>query len=287
MSYKIVTLQKPKQLFHPSVQLDTSRITAILIRQSRRGSDKVHIESRMLQESLIPFVKMARQEDDLAHIHIFDEGSGISGTKGVDKRKKLKTMMEEIVEGIIGDVVLARPDRLFRDKHFSNVSTFTELAEKMKVKVIVPTDKGIVVYDFTDTKSLQAFQHEMQQAYAYIDTQIGYMVRARAFKVSKGYYGGGWVTLPYVLVRDMPKEQQIVVVYEPWRDAALDLFTKFKEFNFQTGRLARYIEDKPYLFKFMEAAHQEEYQIITTMRKNNGGYTIATMETLRRYLKNL
>src|SRR5436305_14906373 len=115
MSYKIVTLQKPKQLFHPSVQLDTSRITAILIRQSRRGSDKAHIESRMLQESLIPFVKQARGEDTLDRIHIFDEGAGVSGTKGIDKRGKVKRLFEEIFENLIGDLVLARPDRLFRD----------------------------------------------------------------------------------------------------------------------------------------------------------------------------
>ena len=121
MSYKIVTFQKPKHLFHPGVQLDTSRITAILIRQSRRGSDKVHIESRMLQESLIPFVMAAREEDDLEHIHIFDEGSGISGTKGIDKRGKVRMLFEEINDNLIGDLVLARPDRLFRDKHFSNV----------------------------------------------------------------------------------------------------------------------------------------------------------------------
>src|SRR5207302_2467664 len=110
---------------------------------SRRGSDKTHIEGRMLQESLIPFVKAAREEDTLEHIHIFDEGAGVSGTKGVDRRKKLRTMMEEMAGNIIGDIVLARPDRLFRDKHFSNVAAFTELAERMRVKVIVPTDRGI------------------------------------------------------------------------------------------------------------------------------------------------
>ena len=248
MSYKIVTLQKPKHLFYPSVQLDTSRITAILIRQSRRGSDKAHIESRMLQESLIPFVMAAREEDDL---------------------------------------VLARPDRLFRDKHFSNVSTFTELAEKKRVKVIIPQERGVLVYDFTRYEDLKEFQRAMQEAYAYIDTQIGYMVRARKLKVSKGYYGGGNISLPFVLLRDMPKEMQTVVVYEPWREQAKELFTKFKEFNFQTGRLARYIEDKPCLFPFMEEDNAGKYMVVTTMTKNHQGYTIAYMESLRRYLKNL
>jgi len=287
VSYKIVQLDQQQSFLQNSVQLDRSRITAILIRQSRRGSDKIHIESRMLQESLIPFVKVAREEDTLDNIHIFDEGSGISGTKGVDKRKKLRTMMEEIVAGIIGDIVLARPDRLFRDKHFSNVSMFTELAEKMKVKVIVPKERGALVYDFTKYADLKAFQQAMQEAYAYIDVQIGYMNRMRAFKVSKGFYGGGNIILPYVLVKAMPKEQQTIVVYEPWKEVALDLFTKFQEFNFQTGRLARYIDEKPCLFECMSAALLEEYQVVTTMTRVNGGYTIANMETLRRYLRNL
>ncbi len=287
MSYKIVTLQKPKHLFHPGVQLDTSRITAILIRQSRRGSDKAHIESRMLQESLIPFVMAAREEDDLEHIHIFDEGSGISGTKGIDKRGKVRMLFEEINDNLIGDLVLARPDRLFRDKHFSNVSTFTELAEKMRVKVIIPQERSVLVYDFTRYEDLKEFQRAMQEAYAYIDTQIGYMVRARKLKVSKGFYGGGNISLPFVLLRDMPKEMQSVVVYEPWREQALELFTKFKEFNFQTGRLARYIEDKPCLFPFMEEDNAGKYMVVTTMTKNHQGYTIAYMESLRRYLKNL
>ncbi len=186
-------------MFQQSIQLDLSRATAILYRQSRRGSDKVHIESRMLQESLKPFVVAARGEDSEENIHVFDEGAGVSGTKGIDKRKKLQELHIEIASNLIGDIVLARPDRLFRDKHFANVSTFTQLAEKMKIKVIVPTDKGVIVYDFTKEKDLQAFQEAMIQAYAYIVNQIGYMNRARAFKVSKGLYGGGTMPLPYVL----------------------------------------------------------------------------------------
>jgi hypothetical protein len=287
MSYKIVQLDRQQTLFQQSVKLDTSRITAILIRQSRRGSDKAHIESRMLQESLIPFVMAAREEDDLEHIHIFDEGSGISGTKGIDKRNKLRELHVEIASNLIGDIVLARPDRLFRDKHFANVSTFTQLAEKMKVKVIVPSDKGVIVYDFTKEKDLQAFQEAMIQAYAYIVNQIGYMNRARAFKVSKGFYGGGNIALPYVLLRDMPKVVQVQVIYEPWREAAIDLFKKFTHFSFETGRIARYVEDMPYIFGFMPPHDLEQYMAVTTMTKVHGGYKFTRIETLMYYLSNL
>ncbi len=107
----------------------------------------------------------------------------------------------------------------------------------MKVKVIVPTERGVGVYDFSDYNSLKAFQEEMQQAYAYIETHIRYMNRTRAFKVSKGYYGGWNIPLPYVLLRDMPKEEQVQIIYEPWRKLAVDLFKKFTEFHFETGRI--------------------------------------------------
>ncbi len=287
MTFKIMQQDRKPTVFQQSVQLDLTRATAILYRQSKRGSDKLHIESRMLQESLKPFVQLARGEDDERNIHIFDEGSGVSGRLGLDKRKKLRELHVEIRDNLIGDVVLARPDRLFRDKHFANVATFTELAEKMRVKVIVPTDKGVITYDFTKYEDLKEFQRAMQEAYAYIEVQIGYMNRARAFKVSKGYYGGGSIPLPYVLLRDMPKEEQIQVIYEPWRDAALDLFQHFKDFNFESGRIARYVEDKPYIFKFMPPEHLEGYQPVTNMTKVTEGYTFISKETLLHYLSNL
>jgi hypothetical protein len=247
-AYKIITQDTKRTTFHSNVQLDTSRNTAILIRQSKRGSDAEHYESRLLQESLIPFVMAARGEYDLTHIHIFDEGAGVSGRLGVDKRKKLKELHIEIEDDLIGDVVLARPDRLFRDKHFANVATFTQLAERKRIKVIVPQNQGAIVYDFTKFQDLQHFQEAMQAAYAYVVNQIGYMNRARDYKMSRGLYGGGCIPLPYVLVRDMPKEMQVQVIYEPWREISLDLFKKFIEFNFESGRIARYVEDKVYLY---------------------------------------
>lgn len=287
MAFKIMQIDRQLSPFYHSIQLDLTRATAILYRQSKRGSDRTHIESRMLQESLFPFVFQVRGEGHDRNIHIFDEGAGVSGTKGIDKRHKLRDLHVEIADNLIGDVVLARPDRLFRDKHFANVSTFTQLAERKRIKVIVPQDRGVIVYDFTKEKDLQAFQEAMIQAYAYIVNQIGYMNRARALKVSKGLYGGGGLALPYVLLRDMPKEEQVQVIYEPWLDAAFDLFKHFTEFNFEAGRIARYVEDKPYIFKFMPDEDFQEYLPVTRLTRANGGYTFISRETLLEYLSNL
>ena len=287
MSFKIVTIQQRQPVFYRHVQLDRSRNTAILIRQSKRGSDAEHYEGRLLQESLIPFVMTAREEDDLEHVHIFDEGAGVSGTKGVDKRDKLKDLHVEIAGNLIGDVVLARPDRLFRDKHFDKVSTFTQLAEQMRIKVIVPADKGVIVYDFTRYEDLKEFQRAMQEAYAYIVNQIGYMNRARDSKMARGLYGGGCIPLPYVLDRDIAKEIQVPELYDPWVEPALDLFKKFKEFNFESGRIARYVEDKPYIFPFMPPEHFIEYLPVTNMTRAPQGYTFASIKTIQYYLSNL
>src|SRR5258708_2256376 len=248
MAFKIVTADANRHIFHQTVQLDLSRDTAILIRQSRKGSHVAHYESRLLQESLIPFVMQARGEDNLDHIRIYDEGSGVSGTKGPDKRKKVRLLLEDIVSGLIGDIIMVRADRLYRDRHFTNVSAFTQLAEKMKIKVIVPTSQGVVVYDLAKVKDLQMYQQDMQAAYLYLENQIGHMNRARYYIVSRGLFGGGCLPLPYVLQRDMPKESQIPVIYQPWLEPARDLFQRFTDGHFELGRIARYIEEKPNLF---------------------------------------
>src|SRR5712692_10566537 len=112
MAFKIVTADSKRTMFRKDVRLDTSRDTAILIRQSRRGSEVAHYESRLLQESLIPFIMAARGENDLTHIRIYDESAGISGTKGPDKRKKLRGLLEDLVSGLVGDIIVARADRL-------------------------------------------------------------------------------------------------------------------------------------------------------------------------------
>lgn len=97
----------------------------------------------------------ARGESDLTHTRIYDEGAGVSGRKGIDKRKLLRQLHYDLADGLIGDIVLARPDRLFRDKHFDKVSTFTMLAGKMGIRVIVPTNQGVKVYDLRNTKDLK------------------------------------------------------------------------------------------------------------------------------------
>jgi DNA invertase Pin-like site-specific DNA recombinase len=119
----------------------------VLIRQSRKGADLDSRESRLRQESLIPVAITLRGDTDGSNIILYDEGSGVSGTKGYDHRPELSRLYMDIANDMIGRIVVARADRLFRDKHFRNVSMFTELAERKRITVIVP---GRAIYDFTE-----------------------------------------------------------------------------------------------------------------------------------------
>lgn len=92
------------------MQLDTSRKTAVLIRQSGRKANINHYESRLLQESLLPFAIQARGDETNENVLVFDEGAGISGQKGIDKRKKLAELHIAIADNRIGDIIVARAD---------------------------------------------------------------------------------------------------------------------------------------------------------------------------------
>ncbi len=155
MTIRIITTYTPVADYDLGLfAIDLSRKSAVLIRQSMKNAGKDHYESRLLQENLIPIAIKVRGDRDDRNILLFDEGAGVSGTKGYDEREKLSALYLAIANDIVGSLFLARPDRLFRDKHFTNVSMFTELAERKKLKLIVP---GKRVYDFTKYADLQAF----------------------------------------------------------------------------------------------------------------------------------
>lgn len=65
---------------------DVLRKTGVLIRQSKKGADLDSRESRLRQESLVPVAISLRGDADGANISLYDEGSGVSATKGYDQR---------------------------------------------------------------------------------------------------------------------------------------------------------------------------------------------------------
>src|SRR5256885_14913102 len=120
-------------------------------------------------------------------------------------------------KGIIGTIVLAREDRLFRNKHMDQVGTFTRLAEEKRIKVIVPpvssvaSDEKTRVYDFTAYRDLCAFQDKMREAYGYIKGHMKYMHLCQQNKADKGGYDGR--ALPPGLAGKGKKQNQGIFIY--------------------------------------------------------------------------
>jgi DNA invertase Pin-like site-specific DNA recombinase len=268
------------------INIDLSRKTGVLIRQSKKGADLDSRESRLRQESLVPVAIGLRGDTDGTNIILYDEGSGVSGTKGYDQRPQLSRLYLDIANGVIGSIVVARTDRLFRDKHYRHVSMFTEFAEKQRVIVIVIVP-GRSVYDFTKVKDLQAFQREMQEAYSYIATQVAYMQDTRLQKMQRGGYGGGHLPAPYAIDRTVDKDQQVPVIYRPWQPIVVDLFERFKDYDYVLARIARYIEEQPHIFPYPSADDLQRYMFSTRMRAVQGGYTFSSGSSIRDYFSNL
>ena len=155
-------------------EIDKRRATAVLVRQSKDGADTAQAESRETQLGLQDYGRLL-YGDDAPDVRLYDEGSGVSGQKRIDQRKQLDLLYQDINRGIIGIIVLAREDRLFRNKHMDQVGAFTKLAEEKKIKLIVPPISSVArydetrVYDFTVYQDLRAFQEKMKEAYAYIE----------------------------------------------------------------------------------------------------------------------
>jgi hypothetical protein len=285
MTIKIISTYTPATEYNLGhFSIDLTRKTAVLIRQSMKKADTDHYESRMMQENLVPIAIKVRGDVDDRNILLFDEGAGVSGTKGYDQREKLSALYLAIANDIVGSLFVARPDRLFRDKHFTNVSMFTELAERKKLILVVP---GRRVYDFTKYTDLQAFQKDMQDAYGYLANHVRYMNEARDQKMLRGKWGGNALPAPYIINRSAWKDDQVPIIYQPWLEPSIDLFKRFKGYDFSLARICRYIECVPYLFKLPPLEDTQRYLFKTNMRLATGGYTLSSFSSVRAYLSNL
>jgi hypothetical protein len=94
-------------------EIDKKRATAVLVRQSKDGADTAQAESRETQLGLQDYGRLLYGEDE-PDVRLYDEGSGVSGQKRIDQREKLDLLYKDIKKGIVGTIVLAREDRLFR-----------------------------------------------------------------------------------------------------------------------------------------------------------------------------
>jgi len=289
-------------------ELDLTRKTAALMRQSRRGADEHNPESRLRQEGLVRVAVEIRADHDPLMVIPCDEGTGVSGQKKIYERPKLLQLWEAIQDGTVGSVIVAREDRLFRDRFLTQATQFAEECAKRGVILIVA---GRRCYDFRIQDDFNAFLRKMQEAYGYIDTHVRYMVEMRAQKQQRGEWIGNALTAPYVLDRlaiQVAKEQRKVlkefgggedeearitkafrpVIYAPWHPIAVELFQAFKLFDFSRARLGRYIEEKKCVFPLPSLEDVQKYIFKTNMKLVPGrGYTFSDSACLGRWMTNL
>ncbi|HJT55279.1 MAG TPA: recombinase family protein [Ktedonobacteraceae bacterium] len=288
--------------------LDLTRKTAVLMRQSRKGADDSNPESRLRQEGLARIAVEIRGDHDLMMVIECDEGSGVSGQKKIYERPKLLQLWEGIQNGTVGSVLVAREDRLFRDRFLTQVTTFAKECAERGVFLIVA---GRRCYDFRIQDDFNAFIRKMQESYGYIDTHVRYMYEMKLQKLQRGEWVGGGLVAPYVLdrqaiqhARDQRKvlkelgadeaEDEVItqafrpIIYAPWQPIAVELFQKFKLFDFSRARLGRYIEEKKYVFPIPGPDDVQKYIFKAHMKLiANLGYTFSDTACLPQWLVNL
>ena len=281
---------RPNNYARALPDIDRKRATAVLVRQSKTGADTAMAESRETQLGLQDYGKLLYGDEE-PDVRLYDEGAGISGQKRIDERKELDRLYQDMNRGIIGTVILAREDRIFRNKHMDQVGAFTRLAEQRRIKVIVPLvssvayDEKTMVYDFTVYRDLCAFQDKMREAYGYIEGHIKYMHWCQQNKADKGGYDGR--ALPPGLAVKGKKQDQAIVIYEPWAEGMRKLALRAQALNWDMGKLNREVAAKVYLFPEISEEDKERYMFKTMVHQiPHVGYKPVDPQTIRDWLTN-
>ena len=266
-------------------EIDKRRATAVLVRQSKSGADTAMAESRETQLGLQEYSALLYGDDE-PHVELYDEGAGVSGQKRIDQRAELDRLYRDMHKGLIGTIVLAREDRLFRNKHMDQVGVFTRVAEEKRIKVIVPpissaaSDERTRVYDFTVYRDLVSFQDKMREAYGYIEGHVKHMLQCKQNKADKGGYDGR--LLPPGLAVKGKKQNQSIVIYEPWAKEMRKLALRAQALDWNISRLNREIDQMTYLFPEIPEEDKEKYLIKTCIHHIPGvGYKPRSGQTLR------
>jgi hypothetical protein len=272
-------------------EIDRKRVTAVLVRQSKSGADTAMTESRETQLGLQEYAKLLYGDDEPL-VELYDEGAGVSGQKRIDQREELDRLYRDMHKGIIGTIVLAREDRIFRNKHMDQVGVFTRLAEEKRIKAIVPpissasTEERTRIYDFTSYRDLCVFQDKMREAYGYIEGHVKHMQLCKQNKADKGGYDGRGLP-PGFAVKGKKQEQEIII-YEPWAKEMQKLALRAQALSWDMGKLAREVVGKAYLFPEIPEEDRERYLFKTNVHHIKGvGYKPRDPNTLREWFKNV
>jgi hypothetical protein len=211
-------------------------------------------------------------------VKMYQEEPGTSGCKRIDQREKLNGLYADLAAGLIGTIIVAREDRLFRDRHGDQSGTFTRKAEEMSTVVLVPPLKPgqkLRYYDFSQHSHLRAFQDKMQQAADYIDFHVAYMHLNQRNEALRGCYDGRGLSPGLVIEKTtdpLERANAKPVLYEPWAEIMRDLWKRAKELGWRFNLLIREIDAMPYLFPEPLEEDKLKYYFPTSMRKVKNGY---------------
>ena len=281
---KLTVYTPPEFILAPII--DKSRDTAIYVRQSDERAAEKNPFSRASQLKLVEFAMQLRGETSTRHIRIYDEKDGVSGQIPIEKRPKIKQLYADIAAGEIGSVIVIAPDRLFRDKYGIQSGTFIEIADKNHVTVFVPLKpSGFTKYDCTIYEDREALERRFREARAYLEIQIyGKLNGAQEEKAKMGLYYGHMLAPGYVVLKEAPKMERKLIVYESWAAQVRWMSRRFKETDLTT--LCREIEAMPFLYKDPTPEELQLYMFVITMRHVEGGYKPARDEVVKYTLTN-
>src|SRR5438876_3259687 len=70
-------------------------------------------------------------------------------------------------------------------------------------------------------------------------------------------------------------------------EPAIDLFTRFRAFDFSIAHLCRYIESKPHIFPTPTEDDMRLFMFLCRMNMFTGGYSFSDLSSVKEYLSNL
>ena len=278
------TLKKyvPRDDFDLPKQIDLTRSTGVLIRQSDHRADEDHIFSRESQLKLVTYAQRLRNDATDEHVRVYDEGAGVSGQKRIDERLELNRLYNDIKQGLVGSLVIVHEDRLFRDEYHTNDTTFIQLLAKHNVLLFVRTDHRR--YDCAKSSDRNALLEKMIASRNYLDDHVlGRMNGNQEAKALQGLFDGR--SLPMGYVTQGKKKQQTILVYEPWAEVVRWMFQRFRDLG-SFGALCHEIETMPYLFPDPSGEDLLTHTFKIRMTKVPGGFKPTSHSSVRYMMTN-
>jgi len=202
------------------------------------------------------------------HLIIMDTRDlGISGRLRMEDRPAFSDMITRIAERILKTIIAANVSRLFRDRWGKEYSRFMEICYTYGVKVVIAnkTRTGIEhIYDFSKSSDVELFRRKCEEAWSYIENQIGMM---HTFKDEVGYSGrwAGW-SLPtgfmvdlreYIDGEENPNFKKYVP-YASWAERVARLQERYREIGGNVNELYRELERTGFLFPPVDDSFPKE-----------------------------